>query len=153
MDRDSATKRLSDWDRFWSQVVESDEPSPNGTHGCWLWTGNIGAAGYGRISLSGRKQYAHRVAYRWVVGAIRRDLTIDHTCRNHRCVNPQHLEAVTRRENILRGESPSAKQARQTHCKRGHPLSGENVIRTGRRRRCRACDREWHRQRKEHHHA
>jgi hypothetical protein len=70
-------------------------------------------------------------------------LTLDHLCRNKACVNPAHLEPVTNRENVLRGVGLSAENARKTHCKRGHPLSGDNVVvsKGGRKRRCVACER------------
>lgn len=123
--------------RFWAKVNkgEADE--------CWLWTGWKFVTGYGRMKIRGRAVPAHRLAYELLVGAIPDGLTIDHLCRNHACVNPAHLEPVTHRENVLRGISPSARQARQTHCKRGHPLSGANlVVRCDGARICMACRRD-----------
>ena len=84
---------------------------------------------------------AHRVSYQLVVGEIPEGLTLDHLCRNPSCVNPDHLEPVTTKENILRGVSKIAQQARQTHCKRGHPFDEENtMIVRGSARQCRACN-------------
>ena len=85
---------------------------------------------------------AHRVAYEKAYGPIPEGLVIDHLCRNGLCVNPEHLEAVTRKENILRGEGACAQNARKTHCKRGHELIPENLIeRSDGRRDCLLCDR------------
>lgn len=72
--------------------------------GCWLWTAAIDApTGYGRFFLNGRMEYAHRVVYELFVEPIASGLWIDHLCRNHSCVAPHHLEAVTPRENVTRG--------------------------------------------------
>jgi hypothetical protein len=111
--------------------------------GCWEWMGSRNEQGYGRMKVGGRYVSAHRIAYELFVGPIPDGLEPDHLCRNHACVNPSHLEPVTHRENVLRGASPSAQQARQTHCKRGHPLSGTNlVVRCDGARICKTCRRE-----------
>jgi hypothetical protein len=108
--------------------------------GCWNWAGYATPdTGYGKISIDGRAYYAHRVYYERHVGPIAPGLTIDHLCRNRRCVNPAHLEAVTRGENTLRGESTSGINLRKTHCPKGHPLSGENLYECRGRRQCRTC--------------
>ena len=78
-------------------------------------------------------------------GPVPDGIEIDHLCRVRHCANPEHLEAVTPTENTMRGEGVGAKNARLTHCKHGHPLSGDNlyiVTRAGgkRRRVCRTCD-------------
>ncbi len=108
--------------------------------GCWRWERPDGR--YGRIWHEGRMASAHRLVYELVMGPIPEGLTLDHLCGNTKCVNPAHLEPVTLRENILRGTSPIAVQARQTHCKRGHLLAEDNLYssRGGRvKRACRAC--------------
>jgi hypothetical protein len=115
-------------DRFWSKVDKSGE--------CWLWTASKKYKDYGQFWYKGRNDFAHRVAYELCKGAIPDGLQIDHLCRNPSCVNPDHLEAVTQRENILRGEGLSAQRARQTHCKRGHLLS------EGKGRTCKVCVRK-----------
>ena len=79
---------------------------------------------------------AHRLYYERHVGPIPDGLEMDHLCRNRACVNPDHLEPVTRAENNRR------KAVAQTHCKNGHPLSGDNLLATKRQRACRACQRE-----------
>lgn len=122
------------WQRFWAKV----EIGP----GCWLWTaaGARSGNGYGRFHRDGRLLLAHRVAYEWLVGSIPDGLELDHLCRVRACVNPGHLEPVTLRENILRGESPSARNAVKSECPQGHPYDEANtyVDRTG-RRHCRTC--------------
>jgi hypothetical protein len=119
--------------------------------GCWVWTGavNGGArSGYGYF----RKRRAHRVAYEAWVGPIPEGLVLDHLCRVRRCVNPSHLEPVTVRENLLRGDTLQAHNAAKTHCIRGHKLSGKNLRLQKKRSRlariCRTCHREEQRRRR-----
>lgn len=112
---------------------------------CIIWTGpTITTHGntYGR--LQGKELIlAHRFEYEKVHGKIPSELVIDHLCRNGLCVNPKHLEAVTNKENILRGEGICAINARKTHCKRGHLLSSENIYqRKNGKRDCKLCDAE-----------
>jgi len=114
-------------------------PEPNS--GCWLWTAAIRGGGYGTINAGGklgRRLMAHRVSYEIHVGQIPEGRVLDHKCRMKCCVNPAHLEAVTQRENTLRGIGPTALLAAQTHCKRGHDLSDAYAYR-GRMRHCRIC--------------
>ena len=126
--------------QFTSQFI----PEPNS--GCWLWMGDVSPAGYGVLYLRGvsmgRKQYAHRVAHELFKGPIPKNLEIDHKCRVRCCCNPDHLEAVTRRENLLRGLGGRLK-ARVTHCPRGHEYSTENtyIEPKGGGKHCRECDR------------
>jgi HNH endonuclease len=110
------------------------EQLPNG---CREWRGSRRASnGYGRYWHDGRMVTAHRYAYERQHGAIPAGLEIDHTCRNRACVNPAHMEVVTHRENVLRGDGMAARRARRTHCPKGHPY--DMVERDG-RRRCRRC--------------
>ncbi len=113
--------------------------------GCWEWLGAPDSQGYGRIRETGkygRTLSAHRVSYEMFVGPIPRGLVLDHLCRNHICVRPDHLEPVTNAVNVMRGDSPQAKSARMTHCKRGHLLEWDIFPSLRGRRRCRICHRE-----------
>ena len=88
---------------------------------CHLWTGSLGSNGYGQVRLKMRLVKAHRVS--WVADHgvdVPEELELDLLCRVRSCVNPSHLEAVTRKTNLLRGEGIGAKCARKTHCVRGH---------------------------------
>ena len=111
--------------------------------GCWLWDGGVNTCGYASGGWEGRTRQMHRVLYLVLVGPIPAGLECDHLCRVRRCVNPAHIEIVTQRENFLRSNAPAAVNARKTHCKRGHPLSGENLSlfeQDGKiKRRCVAC--------------
>jgi hypothetical protein len=125
-------------ERFWQCVQKTDT--------CWHWTGKLvhGGAkgGYGALSVRNRNILAHRYAYELLVGPIPAGLVIDHLCRNTGCVNPEHLEPVTIGENVLRGTSYYAVNARKTHCLRGHEYTPENTLRTGKNktgRECRTC--------------
>ena len=126
-------------------------PEPNS--GCFIWMGALNYNGYGKMGLgysaegNNRMQYAHIAAYEHFIGPVPKGLVLDHKCRMRCCVNPDHLEPVTYRENIMRGEGPArvkAYFAAMTHCKRGHPLSGENLkIRCSDGARiCRTCVRQ-----------
>ena len=115
--------------RFWSKVEF--------TEFCWLWQASNNGIGYGKFHASGGRNasavYSHRWAYEFCVGPIPQGLTIDHLCRVTNCVNPDHLEPVTIRENILRG--PGAK----THCLRGHEFTPDNTMVRAGARWCRKC--------------
>jgi hypothetical protein len=114
--------------------------------GCFVWQGETLPNGYGQIRIRRRHYYVHRIVYVAVNGPIPEGLQIDHVkargCRFKTCCNADHLEAVTGRENLLRGNGASAMNARKTHYKNGHLLAGDNLLPSGVRqgmRRCRPC--------------
>lgn len=114
--------------------------------GCWEWTGALHKAGYGELFVEGKRQRAHRLVYEALVGPIPAGMHLDHLCRNRRCVRPDHLEPVTPKENVHRGESIPARNAAKTHCIAGHPFSEANTYiyfdRKGRMARvCKTCAR------------
>jgi hypothetical protein len=121
--------------RFWLKVDR------RGTVGCWDWLGTILGNGYGQFGTKGRRFLAHRFAYELAVGPIPDGLVIDHLCRNRRCVNPAHLEAVTDYVNVHRSNAASALNALKTHCPRGH----EYDYQVGGSRYCRTCKAAWER--------
>jgi hypothetical protein len=111
--------------------------------GCWLWTGATRGKGYGGIRAYGKDAYAHRVSYELFRGPIPPGLVIDHLCRVHCCVNPDHLEVVTTLENVRRGVGlASERYLLRTHCRYGHPfVSGNIYVDRDGRRKCKACRR------------
>lgn len=108
--------------------------------GCWEWVGARNPLGYGYLHLNQVKTMAYRHVYQLERGPIPEGADLDHLCRNPSCVRPDHLEPVTHRENVLRGTGASARNARKTHCSKGHEFTAAN---TGRSRRgvrfCRTC--------------
>lgn len=108
------------------------------TTGCWNWTGAISNSRYGSIFYEGRMQKAHRVMWRVLRGEIADGMDLDHLCRNTKCVNPAHLEPVTRSENLRRGLMD--RNSQKTHCKRGHEFTPENTrTRPNGHRTCKEC--------------
>ena len=124
-------------DRFWNKVT------PEPVSGCWLWQGAQVHNGYGVTRTPERLLYAHRVAYEAARGPIADGLSVDHLCRVRHCVNPEHLEAVTQRENIRRGDQGKT-WGTETHCRYGHEYAAGNAApRAGRinGKACRECNR------------
>lgn len=125
-------------ERFWSKVDKSGS--------CWLWTAYRDKDGYGRCRFLGkgdRQRMAHRISFELAGGVLVDGMTIDHTCNTPACVNPDHLKQMTIGENVLRNRGISAANARKTHCKRGHPLAGENLyVGSVGLRVCRTCKRD-----------
>lgn len=131
-------ERIPPEERFWALVDR------RAVWECWPYLGAKSRKGYGGFTLSwGHSIPAHRYAYELIRGPIPEGLVLDHLCRNPSCCNPWHLDPVPDRINILRGEGLAAQEARQTHCKRGHPFDEANTKLTRRGSRgCRACMRE-----------
>lgn len=120
-------------DRFWAKV-DKDGPVPEvrpDLGPCWIWTASTVKFGYGQFNPGDRMMVrAYRWAYERFVALVPKGMELDHLCRNRLCVNfERHLEVVSKTENILRGESPPAQNARKTHCLRGHELTEGNVYR------------------------
>ena len=123
--------------RFWGKVTIATPGS------CWLWQGFIDGEGYGRFYVSKLTRNTTINAHRFCFEALRGPvgaLHLDHLCRVRHCVNPAHMEAVAPRENILRGVSPTAANARKGTCARGHEFDQFSIARNGRtHRRCSIC--------------
>lgn len=137
-------------ERFWEKVERVAD--------CLMWTGSKNTKGYGLFLPDARAHngsrpksvLVHRWFYKRVKGPIPPGLCLDHLCRNRACVNPEHLEVVTNKVNILRGVGAPAKNAVKTHCMRGHEFTGANTYSNGVGwRKCRTCQREHNR---EHYH-
>lgn len=110
------------------------------TTGCHNWMGTRADNGYGIIRDGRRRTLrTHRVAYEVSRGPIPDGLHLDHLCRNRACCNPDHLEAVTKRVNTLRGVGPTAQNAAKTHCNWGHEFTPENTRQRKGGRECLAC--------------
>lgn len=107
-------------------------------HGsCLLYTGSLDHKGYGRISINYRAWKVHRWMYEHFKGTVPFHLVVDHLCNNRSCINLKHLEVKTQRENILRGTSFAAKNAKKVYCDYGHKFP--NTSTKGKPRRCSPC--------------
>ncbi len=117
-------------DRFYSKVNKTDS--------CWEWSASLTRDDYGRFSYMGKPVRSHRWIYEHTVGKIPDDMVIDHLCRNRKCVRVEHLEVVTRAENIRRGLAgiEDNAQSKKTQCPQGHQYSGTNKYG---KRVCRPC--------------
>jgi hypothetical protein len=122
----------SNWIRFWSKVDK--------TSNCWNWTA-FTHNGYGYMNQLKVPITAHRFAYMACIGPVPEGMELHHRCRNKQCVNPNHLQVVSRRDH--EDSAPSLARAR-THCPSGHPYDAENtwVSRRSGYRQCRTCNRD-----------
>jgi hypothetical protein len=115
--------------------------------GCWVWTGGVDSNGYGHWQFQGAIRRCHHISlylYKDIpFVSYNNRIHVDHLCRNRPCVNPDHLEVVSAKENITRGEGPAGRNHRAIQCKNGHPFTEENtrIRRTvsGYGRQCRLC--------------
>lgn len=111
--------------------------------GCWVWTGSDRSkAGYCRFYVEGRRTLIHRWAYEYFVEPIPEGWTVHHKCVNPSCSNPEHLEALPQRQNLMESETARpAVLARATHCVNGHEFTTKNthVDKKSGRRTCRVC--------------
>jgi hypothetical protein len=118
-------------------------PEPNS--GCWLWLSSVDKCGYGKLNVK-PETLAHRASYREFVGPIPNGQEIDHKCRIRCCVNPNHLQTLPHLDNVRRRLPYLRANALKTHCKRGHPFSGENLLMEEWRgilmRKCKECKRQ-----------
>ena len=106
---------------------------------CWLYTGCCLSNGYGQFSINGKREYVHRWAYSHFVATIPDGLQIDHLCRNRACWRPGHLDAVTPRENSMRGAG-GILHVQKTKCIHGHAYTAQNTYtRAGGGRYCLQC--------------
>ena len=134
--------KFSAIERFWLRVQQNTGifVTLNGKRSeCWMWMGSLNVGGYGNIMVNGFEQKAHIFSYLLRFGPFNTDLVLDHLCRNRWCVRPNHLEPITQIENVLRGNSPAAANAKKTACGLGHPLDGINSV-SG-YRYCKTCQR------------
>jgi|GEM_PF-572312 len=107
--------------------VELVDP-PAGIKGqCRLWRGSCNDKGYGQLRVHRKTRRAARVAYELFKGPIPKRYVLDHLCRRRRCINEDHLEPVTNRVNLLRGNTFASRHAMKTHCANGHAFSVENT--------------------------
>lgn len=123
--------------RFWNKIAST-------ATGCWLWGAAIARNGYGRFAYDGNMREAHRYAYRLLVDDIPEGMEIDHTCAVRHCVNPQHLQLVSRGFNAKQGGQRRRERERaKPACKNEHPWTAETTkIQHGSRRRCGICQTE-----------
>lgn len=107
---------------------------------CWNWKGYKSELNYGSISIDGRIFLSHRLSYTIFVEPIKKGLVIDHICHNRACCNPEHLRAVTIRENNSRNPHSRLGYAYgKTHCNNGHELSDDNLVRSSLKRGKKEC--------------
>lgn len=141
------SRKLTVQDRLDQRVVVNE-------FGCWIWTGQKQDSGYGRLGIDGTTKVAHKFIYEQLVGPVPKGMVLDHLCHTesdcpggpecpHRpCVNPEHLEPVSPKENIRRGRTGQL-EAQRTHCPQNHAYTPENTRINGKSRQCRKCGRDY----------
>ena len=107
-------------------------------NGCHEWVGAKNSDGYGHFYLEGKLVKSHRFAYELYKGCIKKGLELDHLCKNRQCCNPIHLEAVTHKENVRRGDG-GINNSSKTHCVHGHEFTKENTSNHNNKRHCITC--------------
>lgn len=116
------------------------------SNGCWIWNGAKSKTGHGNWLASDGKHYpAYRRLYEMTIGSVPKGLQLDHICRIPSCVNPNHLEPVTAKENQHRSPITLASiNISKTHCPMGHEYTIDNTYYRpkNRGRKCRRCNRE-----------
>ena len=117
------------------EIMDNVRETPSG---CWEWQRSISASGYGKVRFNGKMCVVHRVVWEYFCDDIPEGLQMDHLCRNRRCCNPDHLEPVTQRINLLRGFGASGQNARKECCPNGHPY--DTITAGG--RKCSICSEE-----------
>lgn len=109
--------------------------------GCWHWIAQIAPNGYGRLQMGTKAEYAHRVSYTLHKGEIPEGMHVHHVCEVRQCVNPDHLQAITPRANLMASDTNARRNARKTHCLNGHSLE-DAWVRDNGARSCRQCNRD-----------
>ena len=133
---------IDDEERFFSHVTKTDT--------CWLWdTTPRWGKGYGYFRPTGGEYIgAHRWSYEHANGPRgpgEEDLVVDHICFVRRCVNPDHLQLLTRSANAARQQ-----RALSDTCAKGHLRTPENTYLYTRKdgsveRKCAECTKKWQR--------
>lgn len=131
-------------DKEIERIFRKIEPDP--ITECWIWTGAI-TRGYGYMRLRDRSERVHRVIYAWLIKPIPRGMAngesvVGHSCNRKSCCNPEHLEIVTQKGNVMYGNGPSSVNAKKKHCHNGHPLP-DNPMRKNGSRFCVICDKAY----------
>ena len=130
-------KILSFETRLWRKTIV--DPAS----GCWLWRGRCTRGGYAHMTFrwNGKieTRYVHRLSYEHYVGPIPGECELDHRCKIRNCVNPAHLEPVSRAENIARSDWQPVLNKKKTHCEHGHEFSNENTYLWRGERHCKIC--------------
>ena len=119
-------------ERFYNKVDK--------TQTCWNWTAGINYKGYSKFGYNGKTVYGHRFIYEQIIGPIAQGLQIDHLCRNRKCVNPEHLEAVTLAENLRRQHLEPNSNGMKTNCPKGHEYTRTD---SRGKRVCQTCKNIW----------